>query len=256
MFKRTFYLSSTTCLLLETGDLIGAESETGEAPHGAMVLLSRALCRFHFLPKPPGLTKREAEGAAFLHAEAHAPFVTSHSAIFSGPSGHAIWWWDGARIRDLMGEGAPYRHDLVAPESVAHGSGDAWRHVRTADGFEAQYREGATLRASRWRDLCRMPDNAGAYNSAAGTISDVAAQRGMVAHASDNGRCMGACGTGGLDCHCRCLGRVTLRRWSRRTISHARRSPSRRSGARGGQCVQTLPRRRPGACRRGQRAGS
>lgn len=146
---------SPVCLLHESGELTGLDGESvgtrGAGARAEFLLLSRALCRFEFLDRRPGLTSREASQSALLHAEAHAPFAEAGWAVYAVDDGHGIWWWDAAKVRQLLGD--PSHHDprRLAPETVAHASTDGWRIVLAIDGYEAQYWEKAVLRASMWR---------------------------------------------------------------------------------------------------------
>ncbi|MDX2233484.1 MAG: hypothetical protein NW200_03215 [Hyphomonadaceae bacterium] len=141
---RPHFPTASIGILREDGDFVGQ-------PGAGHFLISRALCRFRFLPRPERSTARDALRAAHLHAEGHAPFSESGWAVYRAPGGHGVWWWDGARVRDLLGGRMAYRADRAVPESVAFEPGLDWRQVETADGFEAQYFEGRTLRASLWR---------------------------------------------------------------------------------------------------------
>lgn len=171
MIERSFSPSASICLLRETGELVDADNAPRAASPIGPVLVSRALCRFAFFPRPAAVTKGEAERAALLHAEAHAPFVDSDFAVFGAPSGFGVWWWDAARTRELIGAAAPYQSRRLAPETVAHAPGEDWRQVRTADGYDAQYWEGSSLRASRWR---RQPFDVAQWRAFAGSVVDAA----------------------------------------------------------------------------------
>lgn len=120
-------------------------------PHSPDVFLSRALCRFRFLPSLPGVSAQDAMRAALLHAEGHAPFAAADWAVYRRAAGFEVWWWDRARVQALVAGRWGYDPLRLAPESVGYVGGVGLRQLQTADGFEAQYLVGGFLRASQWR---------------------------------------------------------------------------------------------------------
>lgn len=136
-------------MLRETGEFVGSDHAPAAGPVSSRILISRALCRFRFLPVTPGMSRQEAVRAAFLVAEGHAPFPTADFAVFRQINGFIIWWWDSARVRALVGP--RYDARLITPESMVYAGDDGWRVVQSADGFEAQYIERGDLRHSLWR---------------------------------------------------------------------------------------------------------
>jgi hypothetical protein len=145
------FRSAPVCLLRDTGECVDANDEKTSAPPRGRILLSRALCRFHYVPPSEALSTREAEDAALLYAEAHAPFAQSDWMVVRAGGGFGVWWWDSDLVARLVGGLTPYRAGAFIPESLAHAPAEAWRQVRTVDGYEAQYSEGGVLRASQWR---------------------------------------------------------------------------------------------------------
>ena len=149
MIRLSSFPFSSAALLRETGELVdvdGAPTTIRSAKH---VILSRALCSFAFLRPSPDFPKRQARLAAFLHAEAHAPFTAPGVAVFGDGRGFGVWWWDALRIEALLGGDA--RALRFTPESMAHSPGQGWRMVRGADGYEAQFWRDGRLQASQWR---------------------------------------------------------------------------------------------------------
>jgi hypothetical protein len=129
-------------MLLEDGTFEG-----GEGAPRTRVVLSRALCRFKLFPAGAGLTASQFARAARTFAEAEAPFADTGSLVLKTPVGASIWYWDRARLAALGVHGARE----VSPESVWKPSGEGWRVVACAEGFEAQYWQDGALIASSWR---------------------------------------------------------------------------------------------------------
>ena len=138
-------------MLRDTGETVDADDAPAPPPQSGVILLSRALCRFAFTPRATSLSAKEEEDAALLHAEAHAPFATSHWIVVRSPAGFGVWWWDASQVSALVEGKTPYAPDRFIPESLGHGGAQGWRQVRSIDGYEAQYYEGGVLRASSWR---------------------------------------------------------------------------------------------------------
>lgn len=149
MIRSSFSPIFSATVLRETGELLGIDGASATLETCDHVILSRALCAFEFVAAAPGLSAAQARKAAFLHAEAHAPFVTPGLAVFGGTDGFGIWWWDWTRVEQLLGESA--RALRFTPESMAQTPGEGVRIVRGVDGFEAQYWRGGRLLASQWR---------------------------------------------------------------------------------------------------------
>lgn len=138
-------------MLREAGDLVDAEAVPLAEPVSPVVLVSRALCRFRFLPTMPGVSAQEAMRAALLHAEGHAPFAAADCAVYRTAAGFELWWWDRARVEALVGGRWRYDPQRLVPESMGNVAGEGLRQLQTADGFEAQYLVDNSLRASQWR---------------------------------------------------------------------------------------------------------
>lgn len=149
MIRSSFSPISSAILLRETGEIVGADGASAMLGTSGDIVLSRALCVFEFLQTAPGLSAAQAREAAFLHAEAYAPFVTPGGAVFGGDDGYGVWWWDAARVEQLLGRSAAAFR--FTPESMAQTPGESWRLVRGADGFEAQHWRRGRLVASQWR---------------------------------------------------------------------------------------------------------
>lgn len=130
--------------LRDSGELVNAVG----APAGARgpIALSRALCRLHTFRAVEGMSAAQVAQAARMAAEANKPFEEADWLILRAPQGAVIWYWDKARLPKALA----HAHARLAPESVSFAPGDGWRQVRTIDGCEAQYWEGALL-ASTWR---------------------------------------------------------------------------------------------------------
>lgn len=159
MASRVRSRTAPVCFLEESGETKVAGGNTpGRPTAGSTIILSRALCRFEFFPKPQGLSNSQALRAAHLLAESKAPFARSDSAITTGKAGHGIWWWDIDRVAELLGATWTYRAEKVAPESLLQPPGEKYRHIALNDGFEAQYWRDATLMQSSWRRRAFTPE--------------------------------------------------------------------------------------------------
>jgi len=100
---------------------------------------------------PQGLSGVKADRAAEIFAESRAPIPDADCAILRGVLGYGVWWWDGARVRELVGDDWSYDPLLVLPETALRGVADGWRQLQLNDGYEAQLWREATLVASVWR---------------------------------------------------------------------------------------------------------
>ena len=127
----------------------------GQAPaapaEGSTIVLSRALCRYEFVPKPMGLSGAKALRAAQLLGESRAPFSRSDSAVISNKDGHGIWWWDVDRITAALGPSWTYQFDKIVPESLLQPPGNGLRQLELRDGFEGQFWRDGALVLSSWR---------------------------------------------------------------------------------------------------------
>jgi len=117
----------------------------------AYIVLSRALVRFAFMSAPEALSRREADRAAILFAEAHAPHAPADWLIVRSPRGYGVWWWDPARVTNLAPEGWRYDRRRVAPETTLQPAGEGLRQAACIDGFEAQAWTDGSLVQSVWR---------------------------------------------------------------------------------------------------------
>jgi hypothetical protein len=113
-------------------------------------MLSRELCRFDFMPAPAGLTVSQADRAASLYAETHAPYAAADYVVVRQVEGYGIWWWDAEQVRAIAPQ---WRYDAqrISPETVLQPPGDGWRQVACLDGFEAQHWLHTALTHSTWR---------------------------------------------------------------------------------------------------------
>lgn len=157
---RQDFRQANAYLLAEGGLLAPDGSRAGRVPDGALVLLSRALCRFELFRAPNAASARAADGAALIWAETNAPFSDAGGCVSRGVAGYGVWWWDTARISALLPPGGGARRVTFLPETLAHMIGEGFRIVALVDGFEAQYWRDATLVASTWR---RRPFDAAAW---------------------------------------------------------------------------------------------
>lgn len=117
----------------------------------SLIIVSRALLRYHFLTQPEGVSARQSDKAAIVFAEAHAPFSRADFVVVRAVRGHGVWWWDSDRVSELIGSVTTYDKDGMIPESVLYDLGTSWRLVNNREGFEAQYWRDMTLVASTWR---------------------------------------------------------------------------------------------------------
>lgn len=134
------------------------------------ILISRGLVRYQFVQRPAGLSGAQADRSVRLIAEGHAPFPDSDFMIQRNVLGYGIWWWDAARIRELMAIRGGYDPLRMAPETLLSSVGAGWRQVETYDGFEAQYWRDLTLIASTWRRRAFTPDQWMAFVESVGEV--------------------------------------------------------------------------------------
>lgn len=113
-------------------------------------MLSRGACRFGFMPAPAGLSVSQADRAARIYAETHAPFAAADHVVVRQVEGYGIWWWDAEQVRAIAPQ---WRYDAqrISPETLLQPPGDGWRHVACLDGFEAQHWLHTALTHSTWR---------------------------------------------------------------------------------------------------------
>lgn len=156
-------LSRSTRLLLESGSL--ADDPVANLVRARDLVLSRALCRFRFYRALQTLTGSQLAKAARAYAEAHAPFANTGSLILRTAQGAGIWYWDASKLAEHQ----PVRE--VSPESVWRDALDGWCVIACSEGYEAQYWEGGTLRASTWR---RQPFSAAQWSAFALSVDEAA----------------------------------------------------------------------------------
>ena len=115
---------------------------------GGYLIVSRAHCRYEFLPRHPRLNAAQADRAALLVFETRAPFLDAQGVVLRAPRGFGLWWWDKNAAAGDGGAGTTAR---VLPEAALFVVEDGWRQVQTREGVEARYCEDLTLIASQWR---------------------------------------------------------------------------------------------------------
>jgi hypothetical protein len=113
-------------------------------------VLSRALCRFERFRPPQDLSRKDQALAARLKAEEASPFADGAATLFRHKDEIAIWHWDRGVVSALV-PGFDWDRGIVAPETVLREPGEGWRLIACLDGFEAQYWEEGSLRASSWK---------------------------------------------------------------------------------------------------------
>lgn len=130
------------------------EVQAGAAFGREVVVLSRALCRFHYYP---GDFRRSRAFQALqmrLRYESPAGEADSGLHIRAGESGAAVWTWDADKVQSLLGELRPQQ---VVPESALHPPGGSdLRCIACVDGVEGQLWENGEMTQSRWWP--RTPD--------------------------------------------------------------------------------------------------
>jgi hypothetical protein len=130
-------------------------------------VISRALLRYQFLPRPAGLSSGQADRAALLTAESRAPFPDAQAIVHRNVLGHGIWWWDAARLRILLKDRDVEPARLI-PESAAFDVGEGWRQLVTREGYEAQCFRDLALVASQWRRRPFTPEQWAAFVESVG----------------------------------------------------------------------------------------
>jgi len=161
--------------LLGEAGLVRPDGRPAERVAGKdRVLVSRSMARYQFVQRPKGLSGAQADRSVRLIAEAHAPFPDSDFLIQRNVLGYGIWWWDAARIRELMATRGGYDPLRIAPETLLTNVGGGWRQVETHDGFEAQYWRDLTLIASTWRRRAFAPDQWSAFVDSVGDVGEEA----------------------------------------------------------------------------------
>lgn len=157
-------------LLSEVG-LVRPDGQPADRVSGKdRILISRGMARYQFVPRPTGLPGAQADRSVRLIAEGHAPFPDSDFLIQRNVLGYGIWWWDAARVRDLMATRGGYDAQRIAPETLLANVGAGWRQVETHEGFEAQYWRDLTLIASTWRRRAFTPDQWSAFVESIGDV--------------------------------------------------------------------------------------
>lgn len=141
-------------MLLEAGGWRNERGETVQANRARDIVLSRGLCRFKSFVRSPVVPKSKADQAAWLFAEANAPFADTAKLVIRTPYGASIWYWDNARV-------GPVRSAL--PETLLQSPGSGWRIVRCTEGYEAQYWSEGYLRGSTWRRTPFNPEQWAAF---------------------------------------------------------------------------------------------
>lgn len=121
----------------------------GGVRRAPVILLSRGLCRTQTLPASPALRKRQAQArAAWIQAEAAAPFAGADWAVLRSGEAFIAWYWDAALVKSLLDGRAGYDAGSILPESIAHVADEGWRQVQSEDGAEAQLWRRGGLAAS------------------------------------------------------------------------------------------------------------
>ena len=145
------FRSARLCLIGVDGESVDAWGNGCEPRGASRIVIGRSLCRFHLFRAPDGLTGVAAEREERLHAEMRSPFADSDALLLRQPGGIAIWWWDAAALKAVLGDRWRYDPSRILPETSQYPAGDGWRQIAVRDGNEAQYWEAGGLVASAWR---------------------------------------------------------------------------------------------------------
>src|SRR5262249_48435364 len=115
--------------LAETGLLRPDGKPAGRLGAKDRVLLSRGLARYQFVPRAPGLSAGQADKSVMLLAESRSPFPDGDTLIQRNVLGYGVWWWDAARVRQLLADKGEYDKSRMIPESLVFNVGSGWRQV-------------------------------------------------------------------------------------------------------------------------------
>lgn len=140
--RLTALFSPTWKLLAADAPVLSAGGRLG----GVEWVVPRAWCQYHRLDLS-GLPQRRRSAAAMLAARQYESGPQARSQIaWSGALAH-VWTWEGAGDDPAPDGGIDWIPEtLLRPPMLA----DGVRLLRQAEGYEGQYWQGATLRASRW----------------------------------------------------------------------------------------------------------
>lgn len=115
-----------------------------------VVLLDRGLCTFTLLTTA-SLPRSKRAQAARLQARFASPYVANGVALVKAGRDFGIWWWDLEAVLPAIARRLGSAAAALRPESLAQQSGNGFRLVKLARGYEAQLWQGGSLTASAWR---------------------------------------------------------------------------------------------------------
>lgn len=140
---------------------------------GELQCLSRALCRFRWLPYD-GVPPAERRAFVRLQLVAWSPFAQSGFAVAEGAGGAMVFAWDReAFAQRAAAAGLPAEPSRILPETLLRPAHDAGVVLQACTvGVEGQVWRGRELVASRW---WAEPPDAGAwlnFQRSAGVAAD------------------------------------------------------------------------------------
>lgn len=114
-----------------------------------VVLLARDLTTFSRF-ETASLPRSRRRQAARLHARAASPYLDGASLLVPSGPDFGVWWWDAERISALVQARWAATRPSIRPETLAQPPAPNWRIVALPEGYEAQYWQAESLRASAW----------------------------------------------------------------------------------------------------------
>lgn len=139
------FLSPVESQLLGDGRLERGGRAVERLIRGERIIISRALCHFERITRPPGGLNPKTIQAARLAASARTPFRDAGFYLSWGRTHIGVWSWPKALLSALA-----ERDYTAIPETVLHSSADGLALRACLDGYEGQYWYNGELVASRW----------------------------------------------------------------------------------------------------------
>ena len=112
---------------------------------GQRVILSRGLCNYECFELPPNQSRAITTKTINLQVKNFSAFESTGVYIKISGNQAAVWSWDSSPLRD---HGILSRHCI--PETVLNPVGVGYKLVTSIDGYEGQYWQNDSLKASRW----------------------------------------------------------------------------------------------------------
>lgn len=112
---------------------------------GRRVILSRGLCNYECFEIPPNQSKSITTKTINLQVKNFSAFEKTGVYIKISGDQAAVWSWD---LSPLIDQGILSRHCI--PETALNPVGIGYKLVTSIDGYEGQFWQDGSLKASRW----------------------------------------------------------------------------------------------------------